>query len=82
MVRVWPALPTLPAGSGTEATTVHAPSPTEVGVAFHVPLACTSVVIVWPAIDTVTVVPGAASEVPVIVGVTSFGRRGRPRRRS
>ena len=26
---------------------------------------------VWPAIDTVTVVPGAASEVPAIVGVTS-----------
>ncbi len=48
------------------------PSPTTVGVAFHVPLACRSVVIVWPAIETVTVVPGAASEVPVIVGSTSF----------
>ena len=35
-------------------------------------MACRSVVIVWPAIVTVTVVPGAASEVPAIVGVGSF----------
>ena len=72
MVRVCLALPTLPAGSGAEATTSHVPSPTTVGVAFHVPLACRSVVIVCPAIDTVTVVPGAASEVPAMVGSTSF----------
>ena len=54
------------------------PSPTWVGVAFHEPLPCTSVVIVWPAIETVTVVPGMASEVPVIVGVDVVSRRGRP----
>ena len=40
----------------------------EVGVAFQLPLACRSVVIVWPAIVTVTVVPAAASDVPVMVG--------------
>ena len=50
MVSVCAALPTLPAASGTDATTVQAPSATAAGVAFHVPLACRSVVIVWPAI--------------------------------
>ena len=72
MVRFCLALPTLPAGSVAEATTGHVPSPTKSGVAFHVPLSCRSVVIVWPAIDTVTVVPGAALEVPAMVGWTSF----------
>ena len=66
------ALPTLPAGSGAEATTAPVPSPRGAGVVFHVPLACRSVVIVCLATDTVTVVPGEALEVPVIVGSTSL----------
>jgi hypothetical protein len=71
MVRTCLALPTLPAGSVTEATTSHVPAATPV-VTFHEPSGCTSVVIVCPAIDTVTVVPGAASELPAIVGTTLF----------
>ena len=72
MVRVCVAVPTFPAGSGTDATISHVPSLRAVGVAFHVPLGCRSVVNVCPPIATVTVVPGAASEAPVIVGSASL----------
>jgi hypothetical protein len=73
IVRCCLALPTLPAGSASEASTVHEPLPTaEFGVTFQVPLVCSSVVIVCPPIETVTVVAGAAFEVPAMVGSTLF----------
>jgi hypothetical protein len=56
----------------TEAVTVPVPSASVLGVTFHVPADCTSAVSVCESTVTSTIVPGAASVVPAIVGVGSF----------
>ena len=71
------AVPSLPAGSFTDASTVYGPSGSGFGTStLYVPSGCTGVVTVCvtpslPLITSVTVLPAGASVVPVIVGVVS-----------
>ena len=71
------AVPSLPAGSFTDASTVYGPSGSGFSTStLYVPSGCTGVVTVCvtpslPLITSVTVLPAGASVVPVIVGVVS-----------
>ncbi len=71
-VSTWLSVPSLPAGSVTEAATVRVASVSAVGVTFHHPPDCTSAVRVRESTATRTTVPGATSLVPAIVGVGSL----------
>jgi hypothetical protein len=77
-VRTWAAVPVLPDGSVTEATTSCGPALSVVALSAHPPPACTVEVRVWPPTVTFTARPAGSSVVPVIIGVESLVERAAP----